>query len=86
MNIVLIQLIVYNDTTVIIMVTLCAVLKLPFSLKFFIVILVFYWNLVEFRAKIRRRKWVRRGRARGPNTLASCRFGAAVFKYASSLF
>jgi len=34
----------------------------------------------------RRRKWGRRGRARGPNILASCRFGAAVFKYASSLF
>ena len=34
----------------------------------------------------RRRKWGRRGRACGPNILASCRFGAAVFKYSSCLF
>jgi len=27
----------------------------------------------------RRRKWGRRGRARGPNILARCRFGAAGF-------
>ena len=34
----------------------------------------------------RRRKWGRRGRARGPNILSCCRFGAAVFLYASCLF
>jgi len=34
----------------------------------------------------RRRKWGRKGRARGPNILASCRFGAAVSTYSSSLF
>ena len=34
----------------------------------------------------RRRKWGRRGRARGPNILASCRFGAAVFFSIRKLF
>jgi len=34
----------------------------------------------------RRRKWGRRGRGRGPNILASCRFWSAVIKYASCLF
>jgi len=35
----------------------------------------------------RRRKWGRRGRARGPNILSSCRFVAAFFfRYPSCLF
>ena len=38
------------------------------------------YKYMQLHFKHRRRKWGRRGRTRGPNILASCRFGAAVFK------
>ena len=43
-------------------------------------------NLITYYCYYRRRKWVRRGYTGGFNILSSCRFGAAVFRYASCLF